>query len=450
VSADEPSSPNTDTSDGDCLVVGGGPAGATCARLLAERGLRVTLVDDGRVHRSGPYESLLPAAVRRLLGDDRRGADATPLRHGSIWGSDELVFRDEPEPGLAVQRAAFDAALRARAAAAGVTVRRATWSGVGDTAARCVVLATGRRSFGQQPVPCAAAGPETTALTFVGEPAEQDRGTAVVEAVAGGWLWMHAPVVGPAAVVAFVDGGAGAAARAEVALEQALGPARRLRHGVLQHASDATARLFVGQAPRLTLRIGDAASRIDPLASQGIEKAAASAEHAAVLVEAGLREPGLSPQLVRVHELWEAGLWRAHRVAAHAHLRRETRFVDEPFWQRRANDVLPEPPERLVVAQGVAVGEALAVHAGALQRAPGVVHARTGHGRVRHGRIAVRRLLPLFERPTGLADAVRAASQVPELFVVTPHEVERAIVELWREGFLAAVVSATATPRADP
>ncbi|MGH7191047.1 MAG: FAD-dependent oxidoreductase, partial [Acetobacteraceae bacterium] len=44
----------------DVLVVGGGPAGATIASLLAERGCRVVLVEKGRHPRFHIGESLLP------------------------------------------------------------------------------------------------------------------------------------------------------------------------------------------------------------------------------------------------------------------------------------------------------------------------------------------------------------------------------------------------------
>ena len=44
----------------DVLVVGGGPAGATTAALLAERGFRVIVVDKDRHPRFHIGESLLP------------------------------------------------------------------------------------------------------------------------------------------------------------------------------------------------------------------------------------------------------------------------------------------------------------------------------------------------------------------------------------------------------
>ena len=40
-------------------MIGGGAAGAALALFLARRDVSVTLVDDGRAHYSGPFETVL-------------------------------------------------------------------------------------------------------------------------------------------------------------------------------------------------------------------------------------------------------------------------------------------------------------------------------------------------------------------------------------------------------
>ena len=82
----------------DCLVIGGGAAGATLALLLARRGVSVSLVDDGRAHYSGPYETVL-ASTRGtwerlgVLDGVVDGAEEDPLRHGAVWGDEQLRWR---------------------------------------------------------------------------------------------------------------------------------------------------------------------------------------------------------------------------------------------------------------------------------------------------------------------------------------------------------------------
>ena len=101
----------------DLLILGGGAAGAALAVLAARRGIAVALVERGRPSLSGPHETLLAAGRARLerIGLADVVAAATkpdPLRHGALWGSDAVAWRDDADRGLLLARGRFDAALR--------------------------------------------------------------------------------------------------------------------------------------------------------------------------------------------------------------------------------------------------------------------------------------------------------------------------------------------------
>jgi halogenation protein CepH len=123
----------------DVVVVGGGPAGATAATVVAKRGHRVLLLEKQTFPRYQIGESLLPSTVHglcRILGvaDEVNGAGFTLKRGGTFrWGRNPVPWQFSfamsprlPEPtstAYQVERARFDAILLRNAARNDVEVR---------------------------------------------------------------------------------------------------------------------------------------------------------------------------------------------------------------------------------------------------------------------------------------------------------------------------------------
>lgn len=446
----------------DCLIVGGGPGGAALALHLAQRDVAVALVDHGRAHYSGPFETVLASTKSiwdrmGLLQSVAAGVAVDPLRHGAIWGNQELQWRQDEEAGLLLRRGVFDAALRATANAAGAEVYEGAraervadgWQWTADDGEtillqpKLLAYATGRAALPclpkTQPV-----GPKTTAVTVLGEPADDDRGSAVVEAVRDGWIWTHVPATGEASAAVLVDRELLKGRKTEDVIEQmfaeASGPAARLRDWRVAHANDAT--MWKRDVASDCLLLGDAAATIDPLASQGVEKAVSAAEHASVVIATALEHPEWWARLRALHTRWEHGLQAAHSRSANAFYEVESRFASEPFWQQR-QAMAPEPakvPNDQVfrLSTTVQTARVLMRHGPRIIEVAGAIDQATGEELARIARVPVAAVIGLFGEPASLAGAVSLASKDPSLFVLTPHEVHEAIVQLVMRGWLVS------------
>ncbi len=363
--------------DLDLLLIGGGPAGALLAALVAESGGSVLLVS-----RRGPghglaEETLVPAAQGLLA---RTGVIEViewhrflaPPTHTAIWGEPRPVVRP-PAPveansqGFQVHRPTFDAALRTRAELAGATIIEGRVDGSLDDEevllrtptgplrvhARHRVVATGRSGPGRLTA-CEGAerGPETIALSSDAPAPPPDMTGNGIEAIRAGWLWWILHRDGGASLSLFCDGeelrGRGSEELWSEAIARAVGPAAGwsapLRRGVV-----ATTRRTVPTGTAWL--VGDAASAIDPLSSQGVEKALASAERVALAIASAIERPAEHEALAQHLVEWEAGLHRAHARRAAEIYRREERFSDATFWRTRRPEKSDMPPPLLLDAE---------------------------------------------------------------------------------------------------
>jgi len=127
--------------DYDFAIVGGGPAGAACAIKAAQHGRRVLLLERSNGDYDAPGETLHPGIAPLLQQpgiSEEELAEVTGARHAGVWveWAGERRFqayrpaaKEEEEDaaeewlGYQVHRRTFDAMLRQRAQALGVTVQ---------------------------------------------------------------------------------------------------------------------------------------------------------------------------------------------------------------------------------------------------------------------------------------------------------------------------------------
>jgi flavin-dependent dehydrogenase len=350
----------------EVCVLGGGPAGAVIARRLAELGHATLLVDRGPQRHRLRAESLAPSIRHVLDSLGLRGlAESAAFSHERrglvLWELGAVQEKQlEVSPSLLIERAQFDRLLREAAVSKGAgligtatayepqrllsdgwRVPVKTPDGLLTVRARFLADARGRHRRGR----LRHAGPRTAALSASWEIGDRRFTQTRIEAGIDAWFW-GIPLPGNTYVATvFVDseriGGLGGHRRTW--LYRDLLARTRLLNGLAAcrmttsvQTCDATSGISSDLIGDDFIRVGEAAVSIDPLASQGIQRAVLSATQGAAAVHTLLATGhDRAPALEFYRQRQQAAARKAERYAARLYAVR-ARGASESFWTTRS------------------------------------------------------------------------------------------------------------------
>lgn len=294
----------------DTIIVGGGPAGATAALMLAKAGARVLLLERRRLPRYKACGGCLSRRVERLLPFDLGELNEESITNLTFtWRGRNPVEATFSEPvAYMVWRDMFDQALCDRAVDAGAELQDGQVVRSVKESASCVEVDLGGRTaiadfvigadgacgvvardlFPDRVQPMAVGLDAELPLTSAGEAALRGRVIIDVGRTPGGYCWAF-PKRGVASVGVSID--RRSAKRALPCLTAFLsaggfsdGKAVRTTGAMIPVYHDGTGPLHRGRA----LLTGDAACLVDPFLGEGIYYAIQSGQLAArAIVRAG-------------------------------------------------------------------------------------------------------------------------------------------------------------------
>ena len=358
---------------GSCnvVVVGAGPAGSTCATLLARAGINVLLVEAGDFSQPRPAEVLAPVTVQLLselgMPSPQKGCGAVACRGVlSVWSSLKPEFFDYElytcSAGVTVDRRIFDLDLAASAVAAKARLikggrlcraeirGRDRWDLLIEQAGQLIsvqtdflVEAVGRKgSFSALSGRARTFCDRLVAIIIPHIDPAADDGLLLLEAGRDGWWYSSRDDREATSLVYLTD--------ADLLPPGSLERTRRLKDS---YAKTRLIQDLLGAAPDFQahrvidartsrrivigdhwLAIGDAAFANDPLSGAGIRFALLSAEKASGAVAAFLQDD--KPQLFD-----EYATWFASEVANQLHSKQNvygsvrSELHRSMFWNRR-------------------------------------------------------------------------------------------------------------------
>jgi flavin-dependent dehydrogenase len=359
----------------DVAIVGGGPAGAAAATLLAGSGHSVAIVERAKFPRPHIGESLPPKVepLLAILGvaDRIKTANFIRMRGTTIAQGKGIESHDfHPDGarlGHQVDRASFDRILLDRAREVGAKVfEEASFSGLrkqgerivglsfthagvrADVDARFVVDASGSaaviaRALGMKRRDAirtvAISGYWKEALLPQAFPATN----TLFEMLPDGWVWSLLRADGQRNVTLGVDPStiqASGRSGAEIYLSKVresrlvgslLERARLVAKVELFDATWSSAERYAGDG---FLLAGDAASTIDPLTSQGVYKALQSGIVGAAVINTCLARPEDAAIALAYYQSAQEEFQRNYAEIALSFYRASP-FVNEPFWRTR-------------------------------------------------------------------------------------------------------------------
>jgi flavin-dependent dehydrogenase len=373
----------------DVVIIGGGPAGATAAALLASWGRSVVVV-----HRESTVPSLaesLPWSTRKLLRHvgllEAVEAARFHPNYGNIsrWAGQQAIAATEG-PGFHVARHDFDRLLRDRARANGASIVEGMVTHVDIAPSARVELSVGGRAtqyeatvvldcsgragvIARHGLRRADAGYRTLAIAAEWECPEwpaTERTHTFIDSYLNGWAWSvplsatrrQCTVMVDAGLTTVSKAGLGTLYRAE--LRKAVSIHDRLAAAKQVGASwgcDASLYTCERAADARALLVGDAASFIEPLSSAGVKKAIASSWRAAVVANTVLSKPEMLGVASAFHDRRERWLYEECVRASAPFFARAAEIYHHPFWSIRANyhakgsEALSEAPTDAEIAR---------------------------------------------------------------------------------------------------